>query len=443
MNQAEDTKQRLSSVLESRREGLAEITQALMSLAELGFREHRTAAFVREQYDRLGYAYRSGLAITGLRVDLNGGGGPGPRVAVLGELDALPISEHPCANLETHAAHACGHNAQTATALAVAMALVESEALAGLSGGVTVFHVPAEELVDLEFRRGLRREGKLQHLTGKRQLIAEGAFDDIDMAMMVHNSGNLPPDTLAVGLTLNGCVSKSIKFKGKAAHAGTRPWTGINALNAATVAFNAIHILRETFRDEDAVRVHWIITKGGEAVNIVPGEVRADMFIRARSLPALMDADTKVDRALKAGSLAIGGEVEIQTDLSYLPLIQYPQLERAFEANARLVVGADRVQRMGHMGGSTDLGDLSHVMPAIHPYTGGGRGQVHTIEWHAGSIEDAVLHPAKALAMTLVDLLSDGSHLAHAVLSESRPPMTKHDYLDLVARHEKTETYPA
>jgi metal-dependent amidase/aminoacylase/carboxypeptidase family protein len=310
-----------------------------------------------------------------------------------------------------------------------------------LSGSVVFIHVPAEELVDLEYRQRLKQEGKIRYLVGKPELIRLGAFDDIDMCMMVHNTTNPPDLLLGVGTTLNGCVMKTIVFRGKGCHAGAAPWAGANALNAANLAFNAIHARRETFRDEDAVRVHWIITKGGVAVNVVPDEVRIEMFVRARSTEALAGADAAVDLCLKAGALATGTEVEIETLPGYMPILPYPEFDAVFCENAELLVGQGNVSRVPHKGGSTDLGDLSLIMPAIHPFVGGARGNAHSTSWHAGTVDDSVLRPAKAMAMTVIDLLVNDAERGQAVMAKSSPPFTRAKYLEFLDSMERVETY--
>jgi metal-dependent amidase/aminoacylase/carboxypeptidase family protein len=168
--------------------------------------------------------------VTGVRADLDSGR-PGPALAVLGELDGLIAFGHPHADPETGAAHMCGHNAQIATMLGVGMALVDTGAMEALAGRVVLFAVPAEEYVDLEYRARLHDEGRIEFFGGKPELVRLGHFDDVDMAMMVHASANTPERRVRVGATTNGFVAKTIRFRGKASHAGSRPDLGINALN--------------------------------------------------------------------------------------------------------------------------------------------------------------------------------------------------------------------
>ena len=198
---------------------------------------------------------------------------------------------------ETGAAHACGHHAQLAAMLGAAAGL---RAVAPqLAGAICFLAAPAEEYIEIGYRSALRREGKLQYLGGKQQLIAEGAFDDIDLAMMVHAETDTKGAHVVTRGPAGGFIGKNVRFIGREAHAGGAPWLGVNALNAASLAIQAIHAQRETFRDCDAVRVHPILTKGGDLVNTVPADVRMESYVRAASLDAMRDANAKVNRAVR------------------------------------------------------------------------------------------------------------------------------------------------
>ncbi len=424
----DDLKARVCEVVDRRRDELSAFAQAVAERPELGFFETETARRFSRALTDLGIAHDSGLALTGVKAVL-AGGAPGPTVAVLGELDALPVRGHPLADPDTGAAHACGHHAQLAMVLGVARGLLESGALPHLAGRVALMAVPAEEYVELERRLALRAEGRIEFLSGKAELLRLGAFDDVDLAMMVHTSSEPDYRSFGVGGSNNGVAAKMVRFVGRAAHAGGAPHQGINALNAAHVALAAMHAQRETYRDEDHVRVHPIITQGGDVVNAVPADVRLEMFVRGATLEAIADASTKVDRALKAGALAIGARVEVTTLPGYLPMRHDPSLVRLFRANAERLVGADEVVDAGHRGGSTDMGDLSHVMPAVHPYATGAEGRGHGADYFIVDPGRAIANPAKAMAMTVIDLLADGASGARRVLAEARPPMTRAGYL--------------
>src|SRR5262249_43745409 len=155
------------------------------------------------------------------------------------------------------------------------------------------------------------RNGELEFMLGKPELVAKGHFDDIDMAMMIHLESKGP--RACMFSSSNGAVIKRVTYIGRAAHAGTVPQLGINALNAAVLSMQAIALLRETFWEKDTIRIHPIITKGGDAVSAVPSDVRMETFVRAGSVDAMLEANGKVDRCVRAGAWAVGADVEIQT----------------------------------------------------------------------------------------------------------------------------------
>ena len=241
--------------------------------------------------------------------------------------------------------------------------------------------------------------------------------------------------------TNNGTVAKKIQFIGKGAHAGGSPHLGINALNAASLALSAIHYNRETFKDEDTIRVHPIITKGGEAVSAVPADVRMETFVRGKTIEAILDANAKVDRALKAGAMAVGASVNIQTIPGYLPLRQDPLLAEVYEPNAISLVGKDNVGHISHRTGSTDMGDVSNLMPAIHPYVGGATGLGHGATYVVENYELSVITAAKSMVATAIDLLYDGATTGNRILSNHRPHMTRSEYLTFMRNLDQDETF--
>ncbi len=281
----------------------------------------------------------------------------------------------------------------------------------------------------------------MEFLGGKPELIRLGEFDDVDLAMMCHTTSVAQEKKLCISGTNNGTVAKRIQFIGRAAHAGGAPHLGVNALNAASLALMAIHTNRETFKDDNTIRVHPIITKGGEAVNAVPADVRMETFVRGANIDAILDANRKVDRALKAGAMAVGAQVKITTIPGYLPLKQNATMMEMYKANAVSLVGEDGIGYRKHGTGSTDMGDVSQIMPAIHPYVGGATGLGHGNDYVVNDYDLAVVTAAKALATTVVDLLADGASGAGEVTSKHRPVMTKDEYLKLMRDMAKEELY--
>jgi amidohydrolase len=424
----EDLKERVCEAIDRHRDRIVGLGNAIRDTPELGFREKRSANAVADCFDKFGMRHIDGLALTGVKTVLEGNG-DGPTIGLLGELDCLPCTDSPFSDPETGTAHTCGHNAQVANCVGAAIGLKESGVLSSLAGKVACVAVPAEEFVEIEYRMDLRRRGVIEFLGGKPEMVRLGHFDDIDMAMLVHAANGSPGPKLLTDSTTNGFVAKSVRFKGKAAHAGMAPHQGINALNALALAIMNINAQRETFRDEDVVRVHQIVTHGGDVVNVVPETVRMEMFVRARTVEAIKDANDKVDRALRAAAMAVGAEVEIETVPGYLPRVRETALTGVLAENFVRLIGPTNVEVEGHAAGSTDTGDLSHIMPMAEVKAGGFHGTFHTPSHRVADDDLAYVVPAKAMAMAVVDLLAENARVARGILADFKPKMTKEQYL--------------
>jgi len=426
----------LNSIKRSICEAIDSDAERVISLAkdiemepELGFKEHKTSVKVANFMKGLNLNPMEGLAGTGVKAKLKEDSS-GPNVAVLGELDGIICSDSPKANRETGASHTCGHHLQIGTLMAVASGFAKSDVARHLGGNVTFFAVPAEEFIEIGERSDMRARGEIGFLGGKQELIRIGAFDDVDMAMMVHAGTDMPEPSVGIGETGNGFVAKTIRYLGKATHAAAAPDEGINALNAAVLGINGAHAMRETFRDDDHVRLHFIITKGGDTVNSVPADVRMEAYVRGKTLKSIDDTHGKFDRALRAGGDAVGAQTEINTIPGYLPLACDSRLNDVFARNAGSVLPDSKILRVGHFNASTDMGDICHIMPAIHPYTGGVSGALHSKDFTVHDYQAAVIVPAKIMAMTIVDLLANGATEGRDLLDGYRPLMTKQEYLE-------------
>src|SRR5438445_5321052 len=251
----DELKQRVYQAIDQRGEEIIGLGEQIRRQPELGFKEVKTARLVEDTFKQLGLSPRSGLAVTGVRADVSGRGGEGPTFAVLGELDALVVGGPPEGDPATGAAHACGHNAQIAGMLGAAMGLLDAKAFDQLAGRVVFFSVPAEESGDIEWRVSQARAGKLEFLGGNPELLRLGHFDDVDLAMMIHTTSRAEEGKAGVPASNNGCVVKTVRYIGRAAHAGGAPHMGVNALYAAQIGLMSINAVRETFRDEDPIRV--------------------------------------------------------------------------------------------------------------------------------------------------------------------------------------------
>jgi amidohydrolase len=429
----DDLKSMAQSAIDDRAEWLINVSKTILDNPEPGFHEYKTSGFVSEKLNELGIDHESAIALTGLKGYIRGGR-PGPTIAIIGELDSLRVLEHPHADPETGAAHACGHHCQIGMMLGVAVGLLALEVRESLAGNIALIAMPAEEFIDVEYRWNLHKEGKLGLMAGKQEFIRLGAFDDVDMAMMVHTSSSPEDKKFALGGTSNGHVVKYVNFIGKASHAGGSPHLGVNALQAAMVALNALNTQRETLRNEDSIRLHGIMTKGGVSVNSIPADVRYEGRVRGGTTEAIADANMKMDRCLRAGALAMAAKVSIVTIPGYLPMINNPHLMDVFKGNAsQLVSESDIAIHPANLnrGGSTDMGDLSQLMPVVHPYTGAATGTGHGTDYIVHDYVQGVISPAKAMAMSVIDLLGGDAEKAKEIIEESPPAMTKQQYLAL------------
>ncbi|GIS95061.1 MAG: amidohydrolase [Chloroflexota bacterium] len=437
----EEIKKLACETIEKNKKHIIGVAQQILANPEAGFREVKTAQLVAQNFEDLGIPYQGGLALTGLKGRIPGGAGPGPTVAVIGELDSLVVTEHPHADPNSGAAHACGHHCQIGMMLGATMGLMTPDVLSQLSGQIVPFAVPAEEFIEVEQRLEMRENGQVEFLGGKQELIRLGEFDDVDIAMMCHTASDMGERKFAMGGTSNGHVVKFVRYTGIGAHAGSLPHRGVNALNAASFAIQAINSLRETHKSDDTVRIHGIMTRGGAAVSAVPSDVRLEWRVRSATPSAVVENSTAVDRCFRAGALAVGAKVEITTIPGYLPMRHDTKLQDIFRRTAIDLIGEHATLVMParrNRGGSTDMGDLSHIMPSCHPYTAGAVGPGHSSEYLITDYESAVINPAKIMAMVTIDLLADGAKQAKAVKANHRPLLNKQSYVKF--QRERAET---
>ncbi|MHB1356033.1 MAG: amidohydrolase [Anaerolineae bacterium] len=438
MSTVEELKLRACLAIDTHRDEIIALGEDIRAHPELGFKEFRTAALAAENLLRLGITPQTGIAITGVKGKLSGKNARSC-VAYVGELDSILVRNHPEADPITGAAHACGHNAQVANLIGVAIGLVEGQVMSDLDGDVVLLAAPAEEYVELEYRLELKAKGQLEFLSGKQEMLRLGAFDDVQIMLATHQASRKEAGVITNGGPSNGCLAKQIRFVGRAAHAGGAPHEGINALKAAQLALTAIDANRETFRDNDHIRVHPIITKGGELVNVVPADVRLETYVRGASTEAMVAANHVVDRCLEAGAMALGAEVQITTLAGYLPKIIDHTLGELYRTNAISLLGEAAWFESEFGGGSTDIGDVSHVMPALEAACVGCSGTGHGADFCVSDNELAYIVPAKIAVMTIIDLLANDADQARALLLAYQPAMTLEQYLAF-ARSLNTQT---
>nr|MBQ4317937.1 amidohydrolase [Clostridia bacterium] len=385
---------------------------------ETGYREVQSSKYLAEQYEALGYKLTFAGNVPGFYTTLDTGK-PGPTLLLFSELDSLICADHPDANPETGAVHACGHSAQGAALLGLAAALKQEGVLDGLCGKIKLCIVPAEELLETGFRETLRQQGIIKYFGGKVEFMRRGYFDDCDISFMLHTSGG--KNNFSINKGNIGCITKNIAYKGVASHAGGSPHAGVNALYAANLGLNAMNALRETFIDSDHIRVHPIITKGGNAVNAIPNDVTLESYVRGNTIEAIMKVNKKCNRALAGTALAMGGNVSLCDRPGYMPLINDVNLNKVAEKAFKMVVGDENVSVSDGVGtGCTDMGDMSAVMPSVHPHVGGAAGTGHGNDYRIADPDSAYLNSAKAQLAMIRILLENDAAEAKRVIAEKK-----------------------
>lgn len=436
-----ELKDKVIKTIDERRDVYLAMGKEIYDHPETGYREKRTTNTLAEALESLGLETEREIAVTGCRAYANAEK-KGPKVVVMGELDSVVCHDHPDCDPETGAVHACGHNIQTTVMYGVADALVHAGILSQLDGKIDFMAVPAEEYIEMDYRQSLKDEGKLRYFSGKAELTYRGAFDDVDMCMMVHNFPIRKDGyRLAPRNTGNGFIGKNTVFLGKEAHAGAAPWDGVNALNMANLAMNAMALYRETFREEDTVRVHQIINKGGTIVNAVPAEVHLETTVRAGNLNALKETNEKINRCIEGAAIALGGEAVVHDMPGQMPLKADKELARLFEENARTFYKEEEILPCLKSTASFDIGDLSLFMPVLHGITSGIEGGLHSRDYRIVDEEDAYLTPIKIMACTLIDLLHEDAKEARRIREEFCPVMTKEEYLKYLEETEQVHRF--
>jgi amidohydrolase len=373
---SDSLKERACAAIDAQADALIELSLRIHAHPEVAFEEKQASAWLGKFLGARGFGVTPGVGSLPTAFRAVAGDGS-PAVAILAEYDALP-----------GIGHGCGHNI-IATA-AVGAGLGVRAVIGDLAGSVQVIGTPAEEVYG-----------------GKAIMIREGAFTGIDAAIMTH-----PGTRDAVMVKALACAELTVEYHGREAHAAAQPERGINALEAMIIAFNGINSLRQHIRT--TARVHGIITDGGEAPNIVPGHAAASFLVRAEDDTYLADLKRRVAGCFEAGASATGARLELRWNVNeYAAMNTNEAIARAHRANlatvGRDVPDAERPQGMG----STDMGNISRIMPAIHPLIAIAPPDVNShspafAEYAASdSGKLATLDGAKALAMTAIDILTD------------------------------------
>ena len=413
---------KIDEITQLNRDNIIRVAKHIWDNPETGYREVKTSRFLQQEFEKLGYDVVEMVDIPGFYADLDTGR-EGPSLAILAELDSIICAGHPAKDQQTNAVHACGHHTQCGYLVGVAAILKNVDILEELCGRIRFIAVPAEELIELAFRQTLREKGTIKYYGGKVEFLYRGVFDSIDAAMMVHSGNNIEGDkALEIYSGNNGCVTKTVTYTGKAAHAAGGPDKAINALYAATLGMQAINSIRETFVETNMTRVHPIITSGGVAVNVIPETVTMETYVRGSSPDAIVYENTKVNRALAGAAVAMGAKVHIEDTPGYMPLINNTELNNLAAETASDILGSVNILVNDKWSaGSTDMGDLSCVLPVIQPGGGGGEGIGHGENYNVKNYDTACISSARFLSFMTYRLLSNNGAELKQIKKEFTP----------------------
>ncbi|SET19008.1 M20 family metallopeptidase [Anaerobranca gottschalkii] len=370
-------KEKILKFIKEKEKEYFQLARYIWENPELGNQEYKAMEKLTEKLQSEGFSVEKGTA--GLKTAFTawyGGEKPGPIIAFLGEYDALP-----------QLGHGCGHNLIGVGAVLAAVSLKAAVDLYG--GKVMVIGTPAEET-----------DG------GKVIMVDNGVFDSVDIAMMIHPASSYESSGTSLAME-----ALQFDFYGKAAHGASSPHKGINALDAVVNMYVAISTLRQQLTSD--IRIHGIISKGGEAANIIPDHTQARYYVRAKEKESLKEVIKKVKNCAQAAALATGCTVEISNyELSYDNLISNTRLSQLFDNNLIQTGVSPGEIKQGLEHGSLDIGNVSQVVPAIHPFVKICEENLaaHTLEFKeaAGSEEGFKLFikGIQALALTAFDLLT-------------------------------------
>ncbi|MBE7063006.1 MAG: amidohydrolase [Ruminococcaceae bacterium] len=410
-------KNKLFPLVDRHRDAIFSAERHIWKNPETGYKEYKTASYLETLFEDLGYRLTRAGNVPGFFTEIDTGR-PGPKVLIFGELDSVICPTHPEADPVSGAVHACGHHAQCAALFGLAAALREPGALDGLCGKIMLCAVPAEEYLEADFRESLRRAGKIHYHSGKTEFLYRGYFDDVDMAMMIHTSLSPGFKMIAGGV---GFVYKKFTFHGVSSHAGGAPHLGVNALYAASTALSAANALRETFRECDLMRFHPILSQGGTAVSAIPDTAVVESYVRGKTFEAVMHEAKKINRAFAGSAAAFGARLTITDIPGMAPTVNsIPFLDVAREA--MLSVSPDVTVSTSFSTGSTDMGTMTSIMPAIHPYAGGATGTSHGSDYRIADPELACVSSAKMQLATLHLLLENDAARANKIIAETEVP---------------------
>ena len=439
--------QKIVDIIDKNAERIIAFGDDIWRHAELSYMEHRTAQKFAGVMKELGFETREGIAVTGVKSYLKPKQNGDVCLALIGEMDALPIPNHKDAWAETGAAHCCGHNAQITGVMGAALALADPEVKSALGGNISFIGMPSEEgSTPPDLMKEMMNSGKIHYKGGKCEFIHLGEFDDIDLAVG-HHMAYAPNVRMAVNSCSMGQIEKRVKFIGRSTHPSAIK-EGADTQAAAALAMTAVHYAREGFVkftdwNDSKCMVHSMILTGGNAVNVVTDTTEMGFDIRGLDMPQMEELTYRIDRCIKGACMATGAGAEIRTLPGYMPFSTLK--DASIMKDVINLLGPDPRYPLREMTpkdarGTTDFADVSAIMPLLFFMTAGHNGAPgHSVDLNITDPIEYYVTPSKIFALTAYRLLKDNAAQAKKIIEENPPVLTAEEWRQAKEEQRKVE----
>lgn len=346
---------------------------------ELGYKEFRTSKIVKDYVTKhLPKLEIQQFAKTGLKFKLPSSKNKNINMAIVVELDAVYAPSHFHADPKTGAAHNCGHYSQVGIGLALFRGLIENKIYENFDYSISFVFVPAEEYLDLDYRQKLKDNGEIVYFGGKPESMRLGIFDEFDFAIATHAMGGTYEErSIEINANLAGFLYKRYNFIGSATHAGFNPFDGVNAYSMSTLFNVGLGLMRQQIKEEEMIRINPILMTSNMSTNVIPNNVTVGTDLRSQNRDYMRTIAKRLDDVAKGSALSLQGEVDIETEMGYLPFVQSRYLSSFVRETYDNFDAIGNIVDENATSAAGDIGDLSFMMPCIQIGYNGFVGTIH------------------------------------------------------------------
>lgn len=391
----------------------------LFTHPELGFKEVQTRQILIDFFLKHGVEVDQTFAHTGFSVRVGSGH---PHIALIAELDAVITQQHPNASSVDGAAHSCGHSTQCTLMAGAFIHLKQTWS----HGTLTLFFTPAEEFVDLEFRRELKQKGMIKAFGGKQEMLLNHVFYPVDLVIHAHGMGE-SKYRYSVYSSLAGFIYKEFTFSGKSAHAAVMPHLGLNALNMFTLFNTAVGLLRETFVDEDKNRFHGHLKDPGNSINSISDKVVYESYVRSFDPEGLKTLSQQLTHTALHCAQSLNGSCQVIDTVGYLPMIPSETLSKVAHEILQKYCSKDKIITHERSIAAGDIGDVSMFKPTIQLGYSGFSGNMHGSDLQIKDKELIYSEMAQVM-IELVQKLMNTPQLVDEIVKSFKPLLSYAEY---------------